>query len=312
MKMQSVSTNGGNPESVGVAGRRINGLQMPWDILQMITWLLFPIILTQYYAFLYFLLWDYFALKIFLTALFSLLALSSSISGYLTCSIDPADDSLCSNPRNSTSSHERVDSENNNSLYCYICETNVHITSKHCRFCDKCVVNFDHHCKWLNTCIGRKNYRYFLVAIFSLLLLVTESSAISIALTIESFAYSSLIMDRVDDNFSSHLGSDASLAVLRGLLLTSSAVLLGLVAMLVQLTGFHVNLLWNGITTYDFIVQEQKKTRDKEAAALKAKAEKKQQRRNQDLELSQSVAETFSDREANRPNEMLVQTSEEI
>ncbi|XP_041455263.1 uncharacterized protein LOC121408025 isoform X2 [Lytechinus variegatus] len=49
--------------------------------------------------------------------------------------------------------------ENN---HCYLCEVNVHKSSKHCSACNKCVIGFDHHCKWLNSCIGSRNYRLFI------------------------------------------------------------------------------------------------------------------------------------------------------
>ncbi|EGR30266.1 hypothetical protein IMG5_136470 [Ichthyophthirius multifiliis] len=39
--------------------------------------------------------------------------------------------------------------------------------SKHCKTCQICVSKFDHHCVWIRQCVGEKNYKYFLLFIFS-------------------------------------------------------------------------------------------------------------------------------------------------
>lgn len=63
----------------------------------------------------------------------------------------------------------------------------------------------------------------------------------------------------------------------KAVLLGGAAILGGVVAMVYQLIGFHVMLMIYGMTTYDFIIAEQKKEREKanrkkEEAAARIKA----------------------------------------
>ncbi len=274
----SESNQNNDQQLPGIQHRRKNGFQYPLDTLQICTWILFPLIVTHYYAFLYFLLWDSLAARVILTLFFTLFGVVSALSVVLTCSTDPADDVLCG-----LSPIPQQPSEDNH-IYCYLCEVYVDTSSKHCRYCDKCVTKFDHHCKWLNTCIGAKNYHWFLSIVLFVFLLTTESLALSIALMVESFAYPDQFHNRVNDTnrFSFFLGSSISLQALQALLIVSVVIMTALVGMLVQLGGFHIMLLHRGLTTYDFIVLEQKKAREAETEKIRRQTERLQQQAKSD------------------------------
>lgn len=54
--------------------------------------------------------------------------------------------------------------------YCHTCELFRPPKASHCHYCDNCVEEFDHHCPWLSNCIGRRNYRSFVLFVFSVAL----------------------------------------------------------------------------------------------------------------------------------------------
>jgi hypothetical protein len=244
---------------------RKNGLEGPYHYLQVATWFLFPLIIVHFFAFLMQIFWESLAAKIVLTLSFCISVVVSGWSWHQTASTNPADDCVLS--------ATGLDDPSN--IYCYLCKSAVHSTSKHCRYCNKCIVGFDHHCKWLNTCIGTKNYKYFLVIVGSVTFLTTESLALSIALLVESYAHAHIMQKRLNNHaWNTTIADDVPLDAVRGVLIGSVALLAPLVVMVYQLAIFHAGLVWQGITTYDFIVQEQRKQREKDAEKQKQRREK--------------------------------------
>jgi len=51
--------------------------------------------------------------------------------------------------------------------FCELCGYYVKDDTKHCKKCNNCCDTFDHHCIWTNCCIGKRNYKSFLILIFS-------------------------------------------------------------------------------------------------------------------------------------------------
>ena len=62
--------------------------------------------------------------------------------------------------------------------------------SRHCECCNNCINNYYHHCPWIDNCVGVNNYHYFLMFIFSTLLLLIWMNIIAgLHLTEDDFEY---------------------------------------------------------------------------------------------------------------------------
>jgi RsiW-degrading membrane proteinase PrsW (M82 family) len=75
-------------------GRRNNAFEKPWHALQVLTWIIYPLVLLHYYVFLMNLLWDILVVKVIITILFSFFSLASLYTVHKTCSINPVDDGV--------------------------------------------------------------------------------------------------------------------------------------------------------------------------------------------------------------------------
>lgn len=123
---------------------RKHGLQLPLDIMQIMTWLLIIFPLVTNFVFLIRIMdpkSTYFFMSLF--CLFYFLGLSLFI--YVSFAKIPED--VC---QQSDFTHR-----------CRFCQKFVRFDSKHCRLCNQCRKGFDHHCRFLNQCITQFNYNPF-------------------------------------------------------------------------------------------------------------------------------------------------------
>jgi len=69
------------------------------------------------------------------------------------------------------STKKRSISKYNSSKFCQVCNIVKPNKTTHCNDCDNCVEGFERHAHFLNNCIGKRNYKYFIGFVASLILL---------------------------------------------------------------------------------------------------------------------------------------------
>eukprot|EP00668_Euglena_longa_P022944 GGOE01028590.1.p1 GENE.GGOE01028590.1~~GGOE01028590.1.p1 ORF type:complete len:510 (-),score=79.02 GGOE01028590.1:618-2147(-) len=232
---------------------RTHGFQRPWDLLQMLSWLLFTLFVVEYGVFTVpflrqpaiYLLGLIYLVCALVSIVFNVLSAWSNASDPgIYCKLDDA--KLCSGDRpiGQTS--------------CYLCRAFVDKSSKHCRNCNKCVVGFDHHCKWLNNCIGIRNYRIFFIFMTSTLVTVIFQLGVLTYQFVDSF----FSPEHYDLRFREYYGGNVVvfqvIVAVTGALATVTAALLG------RLFGFHIMLTLQKKTTYEWILEQREKKRQKE------------------------------------------------
>jgi palmitoyltransferase len=139
---------------------------------------------------------------------------------------------------------------------CHVCKVHRQPLSEHCRVCNKCVETFDHHCKWLNNCIGSRNYRIFF---WTLSLATLQTSCHFLIVVSELVVYGAVTGFQTSVTESMTLipgGGDLVWLVLQIIL----ALLLGVFAyLLFDLWKFHINLIRNDETTFDYFRNQNKR-----------------------------------------------------
>ncbi|XP_056463052.1 palmitoyltransferase ZDHHC1 [Gadus chalcogrammus] len=197
----------------------------------------------------------------------------------MAVSLDPADQNV---RRKTTSGPVPVFDRSRHAhvienCHCYLCQVDVGPKSKHCSSCNKCVASFDHHCRWLNNCVGRRNYKLFLNSVISALL------GICLVLVSATYVFIQFLLDpsqlRTDTHF--QVTNDTGLwfvflplapvdsagAVIP--VLAAVTIGLGLLSctLLSHLLGFHMYLMWNRLSTYEYIVKQRHRQGTRGASA---------------------------------------------
>ncbi|NXW53942.1 ZDHC1 palmitoyltransferase, partial [Eurystomus gularis] len=160
--------------------------------------------------------------------------------------------------------------------HCHVCDVDVSAKSKHCGTCNKCVCGFDHHCKWLNNCVGERNYWLFLNSVLSAILGLGLLLLIACYVFAEFFINPAMLRsDRHFDALKNHTDRwfvflpAAPLETRASAILVTAGIFILLSLMTVILLGhlltFHIYLMWNKLTTYEYILQQRPQQEAKEA-----------------------------------------------
>jgi len=124
--------------------------------------------------------------------------------------------------------------------WCDTCRLYRPPRAHHCRDCGNCVEVFDHHCPWVGNCVARRNYRFFLMFLFT--------TCVALAHT---FLMSALAIV-LDWNGSYPAGEHAS--VHQSAVCVLLMVYCGIIFIpLVCLSGYHCSIVASGETTKEEI-----------------------------------------------------------
>lgn len=118
--------------------------------------------------------------------------------------------------------------------YCRTCRIFRPPRASHCAHCDNCIEVFDHHCPFVGNCIGKRNYRYFLLFLISLVIysfiIICGFTALGLAM----------------NNEAAFFDNKVAFYALTGILASGVLIILLLV---LGLLAYHVVLAVKGQTT---------------------------------------------------------------
>jgi len=244
---------------------RTNGLSPPYTVPQLSTWLFLPTLVLEFLFVVPSLM--PMAAWIPVTVVFLSLAGTAVIFAYKAMSTDPSDPRLVHHRKQC----QVADSGNGASAQwnpqdptkqCWICDIQVGTKSMHCKFCNKCVDHFDHHCMWLNTCVGKANYDYFFRTMVFVNLMLLVQLSVQIALICDIYIGEQLGLGGTKERAENWFGVGTPIPVV-AIMGFFAFLNIGSLSLIGQLLLFHLKLQKEGISTYEFIVRDNRERREK-------------------------------------------------
>jgi len=104
----------------------------------------------------------------------------------------------------------------------------------HCRVCRMCILKMDHHCPWIYNCVGFNNFKYFF--------LLVMYAAIACHVIVWTMKHT------VVQSLADPMTPFASMF----LLLLGEAIAAAMGFVLTAFLGFHISLMFKGMTTIEF------------------------------------------------------------
>ncbi|XP_049867679.1 palmitoyltransferase ZDHHC11 [Pectinophora gossypiella] len=242
--------------------RRINGLQLPLNYLQIIGWIVF--LVTTLINFVILIEIQFHELKVVSIITYVTLYVCHISSHVTAALVDPSERELRKLKVNNVPEFDRsVHAHVIENGRCHLC--NIYTSSKntkHCSLCNKCVDHFDHHCKWLNNCVGQRNYAAFitcvttalLISLFTTILCLTD---VVLFLThpkqLSPVAQDFINCTDIDPNIYNKY-CKKSISFLTFLIIFGVSAL-AIACALLHLCCFHVYISFLGVSTYEYIVR---------------------------------------------------------
>lgn len=256
---------------------RNHGFQSPYNPMQVCTWIMLPLLIAQFGAFIT----PVYPIipSTIISIIYIICALLSTYFGYKCCITDPVDQRIMNEPGPHSHASPTSTGSNPDTKFCWVCEARVGTLSMHCKFCNKCVDHFDHHCQWLNTCVGASNYQYFFRAVYSTFFFVFVHFIASAFVIVAYFLRIDLdeegeseglwgFKKRADSLYGLAEGAVIYTIIGFGVITLASSLLVG------QLWFFHINLKKEKITTYAYIVRDNARRREKDRKLLSIRRER--------------------------------------